>query len=523
MAEYTTGQIEKEKTDKSDIALLNQKIDDQIGHLGWYQLFIIFIVILMQLYRGGQGSLPVFVAAEPIGFDCEECFHGNKSVEIRLESINDSCVVENPTIISDFNLYDCGKNNLHYLKDWASSIYFIGYAFGCWLIGTLSSLKGRRFGSNFSNILMCVSGFSTAYSPNIYFYLSARFLSGVACAGFQVASFTYILELSGQKYRSFVNFIYGSMFGIGMFWLSYPAAYFFKNWRDLCCFLSVVILLPTLLGFIFQVESWRWLLAVGRVDEAVQIATNIGKKQSGESFDKNEIKEMIQKLHENTSVTSNVSQKSTLQRYKKLFKNKKINKITFILWLSWICNAMVYYGISLNTGRLPGSVLFNNAVYALMDIPALLAMRYLSDHPKVGRRLFQISFLVLAGVCCLVSTFILEQQSNNQSQVLEISGKTISYLGKFFIAGSFQSIIQLSSEIYSTDIRTDGFGLCSLMARAGGIVCPFIVALKKFKSWLPGSIFGVCGVLIGSLCFYLPETRGREIMLSMEEMLERYA
>ena len=90
------------------------------------------------------------------------------------------------------------------------------------------------------------------------------------------------------------------------------------------------------------------------------------------------------------------------------------------------------------------------------------------------------------------------------------------------MTGTFQSIYIHTAEVYSTDIRPDCIALCSVAARLGGIIAPFMISLADLASWLPGMTFGVVGLLSGIAAFFLPETLGQPILYTIEEAENHY-
>ena len=56
----------------------------------------------------------------------------------------------------------------------------------------------------------------------------------------------------------------------------------------------------------------------------------------------------------------------------------------------------------------------------------------------------------------------------------------LAMIGKFFASSSFALVYIFTAEIFPTPIRSSGVGLCSTMARIGGISAPQIaLALPK--------------------------------------------
>ncbi|KAH3727340.1 hypothetical protein DPMN_053273 [Dreissena polymorpha] len=53
----------------------------------------------------------------------------------------------------------------------------------------------------------------------------------------------------------------------------------------------------------------------------------------------------------------------------------------------------------------------------------------------------------------------------------------LSNVGKFGISAAFAIIYVWSAELFPTQVRSSGIGSSSMMARVGGMVCPYIADL----------------------------------------------
>ncbi|XP_022236852.1 organic cation transporter protein-like, partial [Limulus polyphemus] len=79
--------------------------------------------------------------------------------------------------------------------------------------------------------------------------------------------------------------------------------------------------------------------------------------------------------------------------------------------------------------------------------------------------------------------------------------------GKLCIASSFSVIYIYSTELFPTVVRNVGLGSCSMSARIGSMVAPFVKELGKATSkGVPFGIFGGLSVISGLLVLLLPET-----------------
>ena len=89
-----------------------------------------------------------------------------------------------------------------------------------------------------------------------------------------------------------------------------------------------------------------------------------------------------------------------------LFKNGKLMAIiTLNCCFNWVANALVYWGISLGAGGIPGNIIFTNAMYGFIEIPAILMFGFSMNWKFLGRKKSLALFLILGGCSCLLSMF----------------------------------------------------------------------------------------------------------------------
>jgi OCT family organic cation transporter-like MFS transporter 4/5 len=72
--------------------------------------------------------------------------------------------------------------------------------------------------------------------------------------------------------------------------------------------------------------------------------------------------------------------------------------------------------------------------------------------------------MLIGGISCV----LIEAVSHKQLVFI------LALTGKLCIAASFAIIYIHSAELFPTVIRNSGLGLCSLFARIGGILAPFV-------------------------------------------------
>ena len=73
-------------------------------------------------------------------------------------------------------------------------------------------------------------------------------------------------------------------------------------------------------------------------------------------------------------------------------------------------------------------------------------------------------------------------------------------------------------------LRPSCIAVCSIVARLGSILSPFVVSLQDiFGPSILGIVCGGCGLAAGILAWRLPETLGKDLPLTVEDAELRYS
>lgn len=205
-----------------------------------------------------------------------------------------------------------------------------------------------------------------------------------------------------------------------------------------------------------------------------------------------------------------------------LWNNKHMRYLTLNLMFSWFTNSMVYFGLALNAGKLPGSDIFNNFMNGILEVPAYLIFPILLEMKFLGRKLTLSYFLIFTGICCLISTILIEFQDCSENKTYEKLGQLFAYAGKFAVSGTYGVDYTIAGEVYPSEIRSIGLAVCTFAATLAGSLSPFILSLQGLVSWLPGVIFSILAVSAGIFSFWLPETRGQPMLTTIQETEKLY-
>ncbi|XP_045769531.1 organic cation transporter protein isoform X2 [Maniola jurtina] len=435
-----------------------------------------------------------------------------KAIPINIHGKLDSCKIygENNTLV------DCESwvyNNNYFTSsrgiEWdfvcsrrwmgaaAQTAYMFGVIVGSIVLGRLCDKIGRKTVFVWSGILQLIFGASVAFATDYYTFVALRFLYGIFGSGSYMAGFVLTMELVGPSRRTVCGVTFQIMFALGFMALA-AWGYLIDNrfYLQIIYAAHAAILLP---HWFLMDESPRWLWSQGRARESVAIIEKALKM--------NRSTETVE-----TSVL--VSQcKVTCAKYSDdragtcdLFKTPNMLKKTLIICGCWFANSVVYYGLSLNTGKLNGNPYFLTFLMGVVEMPSYVIIMYFLD--RVGHRALISVMMLLGGVSCLV-VVALPHGSHAATGVVLV--------GKLFISGSYSIIYKYSAELFPTVVRSSGVGLGSMSASVSGALTPLISLLDSLNPKIPTIIFGFLALLSGFSTFFLPETMGRTLPQSIED------
>jgi SP family arabinose:H+ symporter-like MFS transporter len=175
---------------------------------------------------------------------------------------------------------------------WAFSALLFGCILGSFLAGRYTDRFGRRRLMLWVALLFSITSIATAFAPVFAIFLVARFLGGIAVGGVSVLSPVYISEVAPARMRGRLGALYQMSLVSGSL-ISYVISFQLRNagvnnWR----WMFLTESFPALAFFlmlIFAPETPRYLVRVGRDDEAQVVLARISGQQSA-ALDMPEIK-----------------------------------------------------------------------------------------------------------------------------------------------------------------------------------------------------------------------------------------
>ncbi|KAL8570515.1 hypothetical protein ACOMHN_008872 [Nucella lapillus] len=340
------------------------------------------------------------------GLDQEECPAGYVFSREQYES----------TIISEFELV-CSQ------KHWRStskSIFFAGRLVGGMVIGQLSDRFGRKPLFFVGVAVLLVAGGGAAAAPSMAVFLPLYFMQGAAHTGVYLVAYTMSTELVGARYRVLAGTVISIFYSLGYMALA-GMAYFIRSWR----YLEIAITAPVLLFIIywwFLPESIRWLLSHNKADEARRVL-----RQVAEANRKCVDSEVLKELQDDPGLKSS-RQYSCLD----CVRTWTMARLSLNVWFNWLVNALVYYGLSLNTENLAGSPYLNFMLAGAVEIPAYLLCILLLN--RLGRRTPLIAAMYIGGIACIVCGVLPRNFSGMETLII-----VLAMVAKFGITASSSS------------------------------------------------------------------------------------
>lgn len=505
----------------------NLQIGDLIGGWGKFQWNIFFYDLLVQLTTMAHVMTIAFMAPK-VEFSCQDhehtvsdgpfiepgagfqsCsfngIHGNESSRpCSAYNFDTSSSPFGVTLSSEYSLV-CERT---YLASLSQALYVLGYFIASLAAGHASDRFGRKPVLWVAVISELIFGASCTFTFAMWHFMLSRFLLGIAVYAKFLTAYTMVMEVAGNEERT----VYGPLTRVGRSFgiiVITVVAYYTRNFR----YLQLVVTIPGILNIFWLMtipESPRWLLIKGRMDEALEVVSRAAKMNGITDYDEVEIKSQLHKIYASYSMTNNVGRNRSLLD---LFRTPVIRKNSIVMCFNWFITVFIYYALSLNVQDLGGNLFVNFFISGMVEIPSIILCIYALK--RYGRRQILANSLIALSLASLISIpfyFV----SFNGAIATRVS---FAMIGKFAATIAFTVSYLYSSEIYPTEIRQIGLGVNSASSRLGSMLSPFIKELNEHTHVsVTMVIFGTAAMANAFACMLLPETAGKEIPDTIDQI-----
>eukprot|EP00049_Salpingoeca_infusionum_P027077 m.30163 g.30163 ORF g.30163 m.30163 type:complete len:568 (-) comp9254_c0_seq1:137-1840(-) len=450
------------------------------------------------------------------------------------------------------SLAECDLDLTPTRKGWVTSGMFIGMMFGGWIWGSFADKIGRRTTLIVALLFNVIFGMGSSLATNFHSFLFFRIMSGSGVGGGIPIVFTYMTEFLPNTGRgAYLNavaafWMVGTILVAGMAWgilgakecshgdaetniilrcetwYSSKCGIFpnvFHNglraWRlfvFLCTFPSLI----ASIALIFAPESPKWLLTVGRTDEAESVLTRI--KKANRPHDTTPIilqpdpAQGLVSAKKGPETKSRISQMlgsiaAVLHDTGALF-HRSSRGTTVVLAGIWITLSFGFYGLTLwlpdyfQQGAIDSSLsIYQVSFYvALANLPGNIFALWAVE--KLGRKVTLISSMAVSAVS-IVSILEIHTSTGTTAFSCVFSGVSVA---------GWNALSILTAELYSTRKRGAAFGFLAALGRIGSILGTTIFGVMSAnKPGVPLVLSGAALAAGAVLAFWLKETSNTTI------------
>jgi len=333
------------------------------------------------------------------------------------------------------------------------AIALIGTVIGSLAIGRPADVYGRKKSLFILAVFYFISAVGCAIAPSWLFLVAARFIGGLAIGAASVVAPMYIAEISPSQWRgrlvavSQLNVVIGILLSFISNYVIAQFTSFDVAWR----WMLGIVAAPSAMFFflIFRImESPRWLIREGRLEEAESVLTRLGES---------DVTGAMQSIRDSIRDASGMDQTRLFQaRYAKPILLAVA--VAMFNQLSGI-NAVMYYApkIFSMAGAGQDSALLQSIIIGGVLLTFTVAAMFVIDH--FGRRILILIGSVGTAACLALVATAFSQSDGKNGGLLVLTG-LIGFIA-FFAFSQGAVIWVFISEIFPNTVRAKGQALGS--------------------------------------------------------------
>lgn len=180
-----------------------------------------------------------------------------------------------------------------------------------------------------------------------------------------------------------------------------------------------------------------------------------------------------------------------------LLSTRAITTITAVVCLDFFAVSLVFDGLNLSGANFSADPFLYIILGGLMEVPGYSLTAPLIQ--RFGRRWPTSASYLICGVFILALAFI----PTDISWLV----MTLAMSGKLCISGAYQIVYVYSTELFPTEVRSQGIGAASVFAQLASTISPYITSfLGPILPWVPSLVFGGASLVAGLGTLALRET-----------------
>ena len=384
------------------------------------------------------------------------------------------------SIVTQWEL-DCDRK---WLNDLAISIFFLGWIIGAPILGWAADTFGRRVVLIHSMNVLLVTTFVTAFVPDIYSFVTCRFVIGFLMTGTFPQMILIVTGIAGIKYHTFTSLMIFTFWQIGLSVLGLKA-YFIREWKILYIVCSVPYIITTVF-YTYIPESIHFLYVKGREKEIAKVFQRIARCNK--------------KICPPGFVLAPMKKESRKSNPLDLFKSKPLAIATIIPSLAFFANIITYYALYFEAGNLGGSLYRDYLLITVPEVFLNILNVYLSG--RFGLRPMAIGFTLCSTLANLGLVFA--------PRSLKFMRIAFGMIGKCTVGVTYAVLTTWVTNLIPPHLCSESMGIGQSFARLGGICAPWMnTFFTRIYKPLPFISLTALGVITCILFLVLPEPSGR--------------
>lgn len=395
---------------------------------------------------------------------------------------------------------------------WTVSSLLFGSLAGVYLAGVIGQRWGRKPSMSAASLIFILSALLSALSVNLWMFVSARIIGGVAVGIVSTLAPVYIAEVAPARYRGMLVSFNQLAIVIGIL-IAFFTNYFLvdtgeNNWR----WMLSVMAAPSILLFLalfFVPESPRWLVEHGYREQAVAVLKR--------NLHASDVTREVAEIEDSFRIKEEVSYRELMS-----VPNRKVLLIAFVLCIFQQItgiNTIMYYApkIFAMNGYSGDIALLQTVVIGVLNLVSTIVAILIVD--KVGRKPLLLLGSLGMGLSLLALSVLYRLGLQGGTGVL---AAILCYIS-FFSLSLGPVIWVVASEIFPNRIRSKGMSAAMTGMYAANILVT--VSFPVMLTRLTGATTFFIFFLVCICCFlyvlkYIPETKGKSLE-ELERLLKK--